>query len=103
MGAIGGEPTRIRNVRAPIVWRHEESILIVTGVGVGAVLRLAAALEGLNDDHAATTARARTWQDVLLIGRCGLGVSGSFKRDGAASNWRARSMLAARSALANSP
>ena len=35
LGAIGGEPTRIRNVRALIVRRHEVSILIVTGVGVG--------------------------------------------------------------------
>src|ERR1700675_2509870 len=47
--------------------------------GWGAVLRLAAALEGLNDDHAATTARARTWQDVLLIGRCGIGCLGILR------------------------
>src|SRR5260370_39425851 len=47
--------------------------------GCGAAPRLAAALEGLNDDHAATTARARTWQDVLLIGRCGIGCPGILR------------------------
>src|SRR6202023_3564861 len=35
LGAIGVEPTRIRNVRALIVRRHEVPILIVTGGGVG--------------------------------------------------------------------
>src|SRR5258707_8499945 len=60
-------------------WRrhHEVSILISVGARV-AVLRLAAAREGLDDDHAATAAGARTWQYARFVERCGLGRVGLF-------------------------
>src|SRR4029077_12077267 len=98
LGAIGGEPTRIINVRALIVRRHEVSILIVTGVGVGRYF---------GSQWRSKVSRMIMWPPQQGHGRgkiccssvaVALGVSGSFEGDGAASNWRAGLVLAPRSA-----
>jgi hypothetical protein len=89
LGAIGGEPTRIRNVRAPIVWRHEESILIVTGVGVGRYFgsqRRSKVSMMIMRPPQQGHGRGRMCCSSVAVA---LGVSGSLERDGAASNWRA--------------
>jgi hypothetical protein len=61
-------------------WRrhHEVSILIAAGAGGGSVLRLTAAREGFDDDHAATAAGARTWQHARFVERCGPARLGLF-------------------------
>ncbi len=41
--------------------------------------RLAAACEGLDDDHAATAAGTATRRHVWLVGRCGFGRFGHFR------------------------
>src|ERR1700687_2628133 len=56
------------------------------------MLGLAAAREGLDDEHASAAAGARTRQHARL----GLGCVGRFGLTGTASSSRARAMLAAR-------
>src|SRR6202022_1285933 len=82
---------------------HEVSILIVTGEGVGRYFgsqpRSKVSMMIMRPPQQGH-GRGRMCCSLVAVA---LGVSESFERDGAASNWRARSMLAARSALANSP
>ena len=82
--------------------RHEVSILIA-GVGGRSIFGRAAALEGLDDDHAAAAAGAG------MLGVCGslasvlAALMASIGSIGTASSSRARAMLSAREVLASRP
>jgi hypothetical protein len=51
-------------------WSHDVSILIARRCRCRAMLRLAAALKSLDDDHAGAAARAWTRQHAGLVDRC---------------------------------
>ena len=79
---------------------HEVSILITTVGAVGRYRGVAAALEGLDDDHAAAAARARVreWLGLVGLGTVGSSASGCWHVEqlaragdvvGAACRWRA--------------